>query len=48
METQAQLFDNATADAIWKALPLESAANTWGQEIYFSIPVNLDIAAKME
>ena len=43
MEVEAELVDNATADAIWKALPLESAANTWGQEIYFSIPVNIEL-----
>ena len=40
----AVLHDNPTADAIWEALPIEGQVNTWGEEIYFSIPVHLDQA----
>jgi len=40
----AILKDNPTADAVWKALPLEAPANTWGDEIYFSIPVDVQEA----
>ena len=36
------LNDNATADAIWKALPISARGNTWGDEIYFGIPVHVD------
>ena len=38
----AALNESRTADAIWQALPLESRGSTWGDEIYFSIPVTVD------
>ena len=37
----ADLNDSGTGDAIWAALPIEARASTWGDEIYFSIPVGL-------
>ena len=40
----AELNDSPTAGAIYSALPLEAAAQTWGEEIYFPIPV----AARLE
>jgi hypothetical protein len=35
----ATLDDSATARAIWAALPIEAVAATWGDEVYFEIPV---------
>ena len=35
----AELNQGPTARQIWQALPLEGRANTWGDEIYFEIPV---------
>lgn len=36
---EAELNDSSTAHMIWNALPIEKHGNTWGDEIYFSIPV---------
>ena len=35
----AALNDTAIASMIWDALPIEASGNTWGDEIYFGIPV---------
>ena len=40
IKTRAQLNDSKTAQKIWDTLPIEGGVNTWGDEIYFSIPVN--------
>lgn len=42
LELKATLADTPTGQAIWAALPIASTVNTWGDEIYFSIRVNLD------
>ena len=38
----AELNNSETAKKIWKVLPIEGNVNTWGDEIYFSIPVNAE------
>lgn len=42
----ATLNDSTTAKKIADALPLEGRANVWGDEIYFDIPVAIEIAAE--
>ena len=39
---EAEMLDTPTASKIFEALPLESSANVWGDEIYFDIPLRLE------
>ena len=43
IKADAELNDSKTAQEIWKTLPIENNINTWGDEIYFSIPVNVGL-----
>lgn len=40
---EAELNDTATAAKIGAALPIRTSFSTWGDEIYFSIPVDAEL-----
>ena len=42
-EITANLEDSPTSRALLDALPLESSANIWGDEIYFSVQLSADM-----
>ena len=44
LSLDAELNDTPTAKEVAKVIPLKTPFNTWGEEIYFEIPVYLDIA----
>ena len=44
----ATLAENATARAIWDALPIEAQGSIWGDEIYFAIPVKREEEAALD
>ncbi len=43
VELTATLLENQTAQTIYDALPFDFPYTTWGDEIYFGIPVTLDV-----
>lgn len=43
LSMEGELNDSATAKKIAKALPIKASFNTWGEEIYFTIPVDAEL-----
>ena len=43
LSMEAELNDSPTAKKVAEALPITSPFNTWGEEIYFSIPVEAQL-----
>ena len=48
VKADAVLDDSTTAQAVWDTLPLAIAGETWGDEIYFGIPVKAKPEAPRE
>lgn len=40
LELEAWLNETKTATKVFEALPITSTLNTWGDEVYFTIPVD--------
>ena len=40
---EAEMLDTPTASRILEALPFEGSASVWGEEIYFDIPLSLEL-----
>ena len=39
VQMKAELNNSKTADLLWECLPVEGRVNTWGEEIFFRIPL---------
>ena len=45
LAVSADLKDTPTAQKILDILPVEGSVNVWGEEIYFDIPLNVELEA---
>ena len=42
LEAEAELENTESARAFYESLPVDGAANRWGDELYFVVPLKLD------
>ena len=42
-EATAYLKDTASAKALMEVLPITSTANTWGEEVYFDVGIDVEL-----
>ncbi|MHA1265919.1 MAG: cyclophilin-like fold protein [Candidatus Helarchaeota archaeon] len=40
---EGELLETPTAKAFWEILPIKSRIKTWGEEIYYDIPLDLPL-----
>ena len=43
IQVQAELNNTRTAKSLFRILPIKATINTWGDEIYFDVPLNVEI-----
>ena len=43
IQLEAELNDTPAADAVWNTVPYEARGSTWGDELYFRIPEQLEL-----
>lgn len=44
IEVTGKLNDTATAARLWEILPQSSSVQTWGEEVYFSVPLETELS----
>src|SRR3989338_5300490 len=47
IELKAQLNNSETAKRIYEKLPIKGTINKWGDEVYFEIPVHVELEEKI-
>ena len=43
IDMKATLSDGPTSNRLWEILPISASVNTWGEEIYFEIPLEMPL-----